>query len=572
MSEYDFIVVGSGPAGATLASLLSRTPSRPSILLLEAGGPNASLDTRLLSERYTTFLSGGPAMNWGYQTAPQRALNGRSFDYSRGKGLGGSSAINFACWTVGPAEDYDEWARLVGDEGFSWENAKRRYKRLETYDFEIADQHRDYVAPRPEDHGSRGPVQIEFAKEWERSFQDVLDAGRAVGMEVNRDANSGSPLGIAVVPATSRRGVRSTARSAFLEDAPSNLTILTEAPVERVVFEGKRAVAVKTGSKTYTARKEIILSAGALDTPKLLLLSGVGPAHELSAHNITPIHHLPGVGKNLQDHPFFSLIVRLHPGTNNRSTLFNDPAALAAAKQQFHADGSGPLALFYNSIIMGWAKSSHLFSTPEFAALSPDAQNHLRKPGVPTFELVSHGPAFHAELDPKEEYLAVMPAQFASQSRGQVTLASADPAAPPVCDPNIFSVPFDRLNMISAVRAAITLLDSPILKKEIAEGFDVPKSDSDEDIWAFVQERCGTMWHMSCTAKMGKEGDESAVVDSRFRVMGLEGLRVVDASVLPFVPNCHIVSVVYMIGAAAAEKLIVEYDLTEGMAEPVAKI
>lgn len=219
------------------------------MLLLEAGGPNAVPSKLYLADRFTTLMTDG--MNWGYKTVPQEHLNGREVDYSRGKGLGGSSGINFACYTVGPRDDYDEWAAQVGDEAYGWEAARRRYDALEAYDIDVPEKFRRFVDPKKSAHGDKGPLQIEFAKGWEWSIEENFQAAdQAIGMKPNPDINSGNPIGIGVVPATSKNSIRSTSKTAMLENAPSNLTILTDKPVEKVVFEGKKAVGVVANGET----------------------------------------------------------------------------------------------------------------------------------------------------------------------------------------------------------------------------------------------------------------------------------------------------------------------------------
>lgn len=219
------------------------------MLLLEAGGNNTEPSNLYLANRFTTLMTDG--MNWGYKTAPQTHLNGREIDYSRGKGLGGSSGINFACYTIGPRDDYDAWSEAVGDEAFGWEQARARYKRLEAYDVDVPEGFRRFVDPGKGVHGTDGPLQVEFAKGWEWSLEEnIKAAAEAIGMRPNLDINSGDPMGIGVVPSTSRNSIRSTAKTAFLADVPPNLTVLTEALVEKVVFSGKKAVGVVSNGET----------------------------------------------------------------------------------------------------------------------------------------------------------------------------------------------------------------------------------------------------------------------------------------------------------------------------------
>ncbi|OJD30148.1 glucose-methanol-choline oxidoreductase [Diplodia corticola] len=560
--KYDFIIVGSGPAGATLASRLSKAASKPRVLLLEAGGDNTEPSTLYLVNRFTTLMTDG--MNWGYKTVPQEHLNGREIDYSRGKGLGGSSGINFACYTIGPRDDYDEWARQVGDESYNWTAAQRRYQALEDYSYsDVPDKYRKFVAPNKAAHGDKGPLQLEISKgAWEWSIEENYQAAeQAIGLKPNLDINSGNPLGIGVVPSTSRNSIRTTAKTAMLADAPSNLTILTNKPVDKVVFEGKKAVGVVAAGETFLASKEVVLSAGALDTPKILMLSGVGPSAELAKHSIPQLHELPGVGQNLQDHAFVVLVKQFKAGLSGRPQLFHDEAALAAAQKQFAQDQSGPLSMYYNTILMGWQQAPSVLASPEFAALPPAVQQHVRKPTVPTFEHICLCPAIHPAADPNGEFLSILSMQMVPQSKGTVTLASADPRAPPLCDPKLFSHPFDRANMIDAVRRSWAVMEAEPLARHVVADTALPKDKTDAEVWKYIQSYCNTTWHMTGTVKMGRPDDDEACVDTRFRVKGLQGLRVVDNSVPPFVLNCHVVSVAYLVGETAAEKMIEEYGL-----------
>eukprot|EP01103_Thecamoeba_quadrilineata_P005562 TRINITY_DN1533_c0_g1_i3.p2 TRINITY_DN1533_c0_g1~~TRINITY_DN1533_c0_g1_i3.p2 ORF type:complete len:280 (+),score=47.06 TRINITY_DN1533_c0_g1_i3:28-840(+) len=245
---YDFIVVGSGPAGSTVASRLARTSSSPNVLLLEAGASNDNMGTQFLSERFMTAMNAG--LNWGYKTVPQKNLNNRSIDYLRGKGLGGSSSINFSTYTIGPRDDYDEWARRVGDESFNWWHARRRYNNIENYDVDISEVQKQYVRPATHNHGHNGPLRVQFPKEVEWPFKLHFDATGLLGMKPNLDINSGDPIGVGSVPMTSKKGIRDTAASAFLCNAPPNLKIVTLAHVEKIIFDGKRAVGVKVGDQT----------------------------------------------------------------------------------------------------------------------------------------------------------------------------------------------------------------------------------------------------------------------------------------------------------------------------------
>ena len=236
-------IFSAGPAGAALASRLARSSPSLKVLLIEAGGSNSEVTDRVLYDRYATFVT-APGYNWNYMTTPQPNLGGKSVFYARGKGLGGSSSINFCCYTVGPKDDFDGWARLVGDKRFNWDNAKRRFSELETI---RTPTHRDvarYSNPA-EWHGKEGPLSVEYAEKYEKSLAPSMEAFKDAGFELNPDINSGNPLGMGVSPSTASNGTRVTAASAFLEPKPENLTIKINTPIARVLLEGKRAVGVE---------------------------------------------------------------------------------------------------------------------------------------------------------------------------------------------------------------------------------------------------------------------------------------------------------------------------------------
>ncbi|QDS74375.1 hypothetical protein FKW77_005121 [Venturia effusa] len=560
-TKFDFIVVGGGPAGCVVASKLARSPKAPHVLLLEAGGSSMDGNAFFLADRYNNFMT-FPDYNWGYKSAPQKHLNGRQIDYSRGRGLGGSSRINFACYTIGPKHDYDHWADLVGDDFFNWENSRRRFNTIESYQLDIDSKYKKYADPSQAEHGKSGPLSVSFPKLWERGLSETIDAFKENGNPINTDINSGDPIGFGICPSTSSKGLRMTSATAFLKNPPDNLTIITESPTTKILMDNDLVTGVIAGGKEYFASKEVIICAGALDTPKILKLSGIGPKAELGKHNIECTHDVPGVGENLQDHWYIPLTVQLKPGGDDRPSVLNDPEVLQAAKTQFLKDGTGPISVLFNAINMGWWRpSAELQQTEEFKSLSEDVKKHIRYPTIPTFEVTSHTPTFTPLADPAQSYLTFLVLGMTPQSCGTVTLASSDPKEAPICDPNLFSSAFDRKNLLEATRIAWSVMSSPSLAKDTVSTLSAPKSMSDEDIMQHARETAGTTWHMSCTAKMGKPEDEMAVVDTHFRVKGLVGLRVADMSVTPFVPNCHTMAVAYQIGEMAYERLAAEYGL-----------
>lgn len=246
-----------GPAGSTLAANLAKASQKPKVLLLEAGGRNEDRSLRVDGQRWLTFQN--KDMNWGYKTSAQSDCNGREIDYSRGLGMGGSSAINFGVYSVGARDDYEEWARIVGDDAYAWKPIQRRLKALETFHGDLPQGiDSKYASPKEDDHGTAGPLHVGFASEWERDLPPLLDIFQQAGFPLNPDHNSGNPIGMSVMINSSYKGVRSTA-SDQLVLCSGNLTVVTDAPVQRVVLEGKKVVGVEAKGqkcKSYSLRLE----------------------------------------------------------------------------------------------------------------------------------------------------------------------------------------------------------------------------------------------------------------------------------------------------------------------------
>ncbi|KAH7093305.1 hypothetical protein FB567DRAFT_487608 [Paraphoma chrysanthemicola] len=532
--RYDFIVVGAGPAGSALSSRLAHLLPKHTILLLEAGGPSPTPPSQTLYDRYTAFRT--PGLNYGYTTVPQTRLHDVAVDYSRGKGLGGTSLINFAIWNRGPRDDYDEWARIVRSDVFGWENVKRVYEGIENMqDPAYEDTKQRYIKLESDTHGHDGPVDVEYAARWENWIPDLLDgieqAGAGLGWAWNRDLNDGDPIGVGFGPATAKDGIRVTARTAYLSERPENLKVVEGVSVARVVWEGKKAIGVESvGGEKFFAAKEVILSAGALDSPRLLLLSGIGPRTEVDKFGIPVVHDLPGVGKNLQDHCHYPV------------------------SAVFETDCTGPLSYVNGSYLLGFLKDADLYESEEFKSLDPATQAHLKKATVPSWELGTGLPKLGPPLPgPPRQYLNTIGVLMNPQSRGTVTLQSADPREAALFDPKLMSHPYDQRVLITAGRRILEFMKTPEIAKTLEGPANMPASDTDEDILAFIKLNLRSTWHMSGTCKMGTDEDERAVVNSNFSVRGVEGLRVVDLSVLPFLVNAHPVGAAYLVGEIAAK-------------------
>jgi len=586
--KYDFIIVGSGPSGSALAHSLATTPAKPRILLLEAGGPNSSRDLRVDGQRWTTLAAEG--MNWGYKTTPQSECNDREIDYSRGRGLGGSSAINFGVYSIGARDDYDEWARLVGDEAFSWVQMQERFKKLESFNMstpqDIAPEAcRKYASPDPSAHGTSGPLKVGYAKEWEADLTTTLDVFENGGWKANPDHNSGNPLGISVLINSAQDGLRSTAND-LLSDVADNLIVVTDAAVKKLLFSEPSAsgipkvIGIETISgNSYTAKSEVLLSAGALNTPQILMSSGLGPAAQLASQQTPLVKDIPSVGQNLRDHMFVPLIYKLDtPHSRSRRDFYSSPDAMADALKTWHEkSGTGNWAKYSCELGIGWAKLPLLTATDEFKRLPATEQAFLNKDTVPHYEVITHFPVHYFVPGFAAEdlgYAAVLVFYYNAQARGEVTL-EASPAAGEQsageegaglqvkCNPRFLGHEFDRRVAVDSLREVLKVLKQDGFVKDTIGVIAGPQGESDEELLRYWRENVSSSWHMTGTAKMGGDEDNEAVVDKEFKVKGVEGLRIVDMSVVPVLASCHIQAVAYVTGVTAAEKIAREYGLAE---------
>ncbi|KAK3324859.1 putative glucose-methanol-choline oxidoreductase [Apodospora peruviana] len=536
---YDFIVVGAGPSGCSVASRLANTRSRPSVLLLESGGTNADPKFRLARERFMLWATHGLAIDYGYKTTPQAALNGRELAYHRGKGLGGSSATNLGVWDYGSKPEYDEWARLVGDDEWRWENVVARMKKIENFHDYTPTEMKKYAQPNPGTHGTEGPVDATLSAEWDPTLPLILDAVKAYGLPLNPDISGDQCIGFGVPAGTVNGGLRVTAASAYLTDKQSNLDVVTDSPVTRVLFDGLRAVGVEiSGAKKYYSSKETIICAGSIDTPKLFLLSGVGPAEELSNLGISAVLDQPAIGTNLRDHP----MIRLAASVKDGVILPSQPLAT-------DTDIVSTCSGYCKLNTTGYA---------ELATADAATQKHLSNPLAPAYELVTR-------ITPKPSRDGFLwnasVVMMNSMSTGRIFLQSSDPNTPPAIDLNLLSHPYDVHATMDAVRSTAQLLqNSTIPTAGLAVG---PKSLEDKDVLEFIKSNLGHLWHAAGTMKMGLASERDTCVAPDFRVLGLDGVRVADMSVAPIIPSNHTQSTAYLIGETAASKIIAEYKLDE---------
>jgi choline dehydrogenase len=529
LGSFDYVIVGAGTAGCVLANRLSADPD-VSVLLLEAGGRDDWIWIHI-PVGYL-YCIGNPRTDWCYRTESDPGLNGRSILYARGKVLGGCSSINAMLYLRGQQRDYDEWARLTGDPGWSWGSVLPVFKRSEK-------SHRGADAF----HGAGG----EWRVERQRLSWEILDAFREAmvqaGIPRTDDFNRGDNHGAGFFEVNQRRGVRWSAAKGFLEPVMHrpNLTVVTDALVNRVRFDGRRATGVELvrGGETElaAARVETILAAGAIGSPQILQLSGVGAGALLQQHGIAVAHDLPGVGENLQDH----LQLRTAFKVRNAVTLNQRANSLwgkAMMGLEYALFRTGPLTMA-PSQLGGFARSGPAHATP-------NVEFHVQPLSLDKFGDPLHPfPAFTASV-----------CNLRPTSRGYVRIRSADPRAHPAIMPNYLSTPEDRRVAAESLRLARKVAAQPALAKyQPAEFKPGIEFQSDDELARAAGDVGTTIFHPVGTCKMGVDSDRSAVVDSRLRVLGLERLRVVDASIMPTITSGNTNSPTVMIAERGAEMI-----------------
>lgn len=533
MSDYDYVIVGAGSAGCVLANRLSADPA-VRVCLLEAGPPDTSIFIRMPIGIIYMMMS--RTMNWRYYTQPQANLNQRRMYWPRGKTLGGSSSSNAMVYTRGHAADYDHWAAL-GNVGWRYADVLPLFK---------ASSHNE----RGDNgfHGVGGPLNVSDLRSPNPLSQAYLQAAVAAGYAANPDFNGASQEGVGLYQVTQKNGERWSVARAYLHPVRErpNLHIITHAHASQILLEGKRAVGVAylQGSQRHEvrARREVLLSGGAINSPQLLLLSGIGPQAELARHGIVQQHDLPGVGQNLQDH--LDVLV-VHKCTKPVSYGISWRNLLAQGKHLYNylVHRQGPFTT--NSAEGGgFVKSDAGQTIPDlqFHFSPATLDDHARNLSRMAFTMLGHGYALHVcDLRPK--------------SRGQIGLQSSDPRAAARIEPNYLSHPDDMATLVKGVRAARKILAERAFDlyrgEEIFPGSTV---QSDEQIRQFIRTKAGTIYHPVGTCKMGQ--DAMAVVDSQLRVHGMQGLRVVDASIMPTLIGGNTNAPTVMIAEKAAQMIL----------------
>jgi choline dehydrogenase len=525
--EFDYVIVGAGSAGCVLANRLS-ADGKNSVLLLEAGPKDSNIWIHVPLGYGRLFKE--KTVNWMYQTEPEPGLDGRSVFQPRGKVLGGSSSINGLLYIRGQHEDYDRW-RQHGNHGWGFDDVLPYFKKAE-------DQQRG----ADDFHGAGGPLPVSDLGHPDPLSAAFIAAAAETGLPKNPDFNGASQEGAGFFQTTTRHGRRASAAVAYLGSAKgrNNLRVETSALAQRVMFDGRRAAAVEyrqAGTlRTARARKEIVVSGGAFNSPQLLQLSGVGPAELLRKHGIDVVLDAPGVGHDLQDHLQVRVVMRCSQAITLNDVV-NSPIRKILTGLQYAAFRTGPL-----TIAAGTA-GAFFKTNPRLA--TPDIQIHF----LP-FSTDKMGEKLH----PFSGFTASV-CQLRPESRGSLRIGSADPAAPPEIRINYLSTEVDRSANVEGLKMLRKILQAPALGPYVVEEVDPgAKVVTDEALLSYCRARSSTIYHPTSTCRMGN--DPLAVVDQRLRLRGIEGLRVVDASVMPDLVSGNTNAVVIMIAEKASEMIL----------------
>jgi choline dehydrogenase len=524
MENYDYIIVGAGSAGAALAARLTEDP-RTTVLLLEAGRAS-----HILSRLPISFglLIHNAAANWLYESDPEPGTANRAIPVPRGKLLGGSSAINGLVWVRGQPLDYDTWAQM-GARGWSWQDVAPVFDRIE-----------DFETRGAQGRGNGGPQHVSIVPDEHPHYDAHYKAAVEAGYRVNPDYNSEDQEGVGKTQASIRRGRRMSVSHCYLEPAMrrKNLRVVTEAAARRVLLDGRRCVGIvyehRGGRVEARADREVILSAGAIATPQLLELSGIGRPEILKAHDIEVMHALPAVGENFRDHINARIVWRVE---DPRVSYNYKAQGIRAAGQalRYLATGGGFFSLPSAPLV------AFLKTRPEVA--TPDVQMHL----IP-----------YSIKDPKRRKLQDFPSmtvacyQLRPESLGSVHIRSADPDAHPAIRFNFLGDSIDQRTMADGFRMMRKIVEAPAMDRIRGEEYSPGKGvDSDEQVLTWIRNNSQTAYHPIGTCRMGQ--GPNTVVDEKLRVHGLKNLRIADASIFPTMPSGNTNAPAIMVGEKAAD-------------------
>ena len=525
--EFDYVIVGAGSAGCVLANRLT-ADGRTRVVLLEAGGRDLYPWIHVPVGYFATMHN--PRYDWCFRTEPDPGLNGRRIDWPRGRVLGGSSSINGLLYVRGQREDYERW-RQMGNRGWGWDDVLPLFRRAENFEGGADDY-----------HGGSGPLSVSGSKLRRPICDAWLEAAVAAGYRRNPDYNGDGQEGVGHFQTTTRNGRRCSTAVGYLNPARNrkNLRVVTHAQVRRIEFEGRRAVGAiyeDRGGREVVARcrREVVLSAGAIGSPHLLMLSGIGDGEALTDLGIEPIADSPGVGRNMQDHLQARSVYKCFDATLNDEV--NSLFSKMSMAVQYALFREGPMTMAA-SFVVGFMRTGEHVATPDIQFhIQPWSADSVGK-GVHEFS------AFTASV-----------CQLRPESRGRISLTSPDPRERPAIHPNYLATETDRRTMVEGVKISRRIAAmEPVAARIRSEFRPGPEVGSDDEILEWIRNTAVTIYHPTGTCRMGN--DVTAVVDDRLNVRGIEGLRVADCSIMPEIVSGNTNAAAIMIGEKASDMIV----------------